>query len=211
LSGGAVDKLKNFQHMGDRDGNFLFLDGSLSPCRVGVVGLSTGTIEIKSSGRPLNGLFAAVEELLSAGKVSWNDISAFAISSGPGNLTGLRSVKMFADASRAISLGRPIYAFCGLELAAQWILESQQLKEFSLVAPISKRHCAVIAVADGTIGEISRGENCRIETAGPIFAMETGFPLAAQFLAADLPPMEFIVQKLSATPPLETFEPITLR
>ncbi|MDR2668009.1 MAG: hypothetical protein LBB38_03145 [Puniceicoccales bacterium] len=187
---------------------FLFLDGSLCPCRVGSIGQNGEMVELEAVDKPLSGFFYAVEELFRRQKISWDDISAFLVSAGPGNLTGLRSAKMFVDTALAIRMGRPVYAFCGLELGAQWICESQQLKNFSLLAPISKQRSAIISVTNGTVGKIHHGKTDEFAAAGPLFAMGTGFAAPTQ-LRATPPPMEFIAKKLAEMQPAKTFEPIT--
>jgi hypothetical protein len=143
--------------------------------------------------------------------MSPEDVECIVACAGPGNKMGLRAVKMFIGTAEAIGMGKPIYAYNGLEAEARWIVRSMSLRDFSVIAPIGKKRGAAITVTGGILGKTFAVENSNFSGNGRTFAMDTGFlPADGNFEAAPEVPPNFLIGALATMAQSKTFAPIEL-
>jgi hypothetical protein len=104
-------------------------------------------------GKILATLIPSIRDHLASRDWTLEDVNAFLICEGPGNLMGLRVCKMVVDTFQVLHPQRPVFTYNRLELMAQSRLEEDPGSSFRLIFPLSSLGTAVLEVKDGQMGQ----------------------------------------------------------
>lgn len=129
-------------------------------------------------------LMPLLEEVLAEGVVSWADLTALAVGTGPGNFTGVR-IAVAAARGLALGLGIPAIGVTRLEAVAHGLP-----RPISVIEDARRDQVYVQGFADGP--ETARLAD--ILKAGPLYDLRTGSAAGPDALPPAMPLVEAIAR-----------------
>ncbi|MDR0901759.1 MAG: peptidase M22 [Opitutaceae bacterium] len=101
-------------------------------------------------------IFSGVEKLLARARLRLDDAGAFVFCDGPGSVLGIRTAAVAVRAWNVLR-ARPVYSYCSLELAARALAQTENARDFAVIADARRDTWHHVAVdASGNVSPLRR-------------------------------------------------------
>ena len=130
--------------------NILAFDTTLSACSIAIMadGKIIASSTLHERARQVERLFPMIEELLAEAKLTYHDLNAFAVTTGPGSFTGVR-IGIAAAKGLRLATKLPVIGVTGLEVIARGV--PQQHYPIGVILDARREQVfAQVFSADGT-------------------------------------------------------------
>jgi tRNA threonylcarbamoyladenosine biosynthesis protein TsaB len=134
----------------------LLIDSSSSTIQVGLLRASQPPVWETSTDEAGSAIFTGTEKLLARASLGIGDLGAFVFCDGPGSVLGIRTAAMAVRTWNVLRT-RPVCSFCSLTVLAHFLVRTENLRDFSVIADARRESWHRITIdASGVASSLQR-------------------------------------------------------